>query len=122
MEDVVVPRAQIPALLRSVHDMAQRLNVRTLSFGHAGDGNVHITVLKDDMDDERWEALVPEATESLYRMSLSLGGTITGEHGIGVIRREYLTLALEEAQIDVMRRIRTAFDPNGILNPGKIFP
>ncbi len=122
MEDVVVPRAQIPALLRGVHDLAQRLDVRILSFGHAGDGNVHITVLKDDLDEETWEALVPEATESLYRLALSLGGTITGEHGIGAIRREYLPLALEEAQIDVMRRIRAAFDPNGILNPGKIFP
>jgi glycolate oxidase len=117
-----VPRAKIHHLLKGIKGIAGRQGVRIVSFGHAGDGNVHITVLKDDMDDERWEALVPEATESLYRMSLSLGGTITGEHGIGVIRREYLTLALEEAQIDVMRRIRTAFDPNGILNPGKIFP
>lgn len=122
MEDVVVPRAEIPTLLRGVHDLAERLGVRILSFGHAGDGNVHITALKDDLDDETWEMLVPEATEFLYRLALSLGGTITGEHGIGAIRRQYLPLALEEAQIDVMRRIRAAFDPNSILNPGKIFP
>jgi glycolate oxidase len=122
MEDVVVPRAQIPALMRSIHEMAERRDVRILSFGHAGDGNVHITTLADDLDTEVWEALVPEITESIYRLALSLGGTITGEHGIGAIRRQYLPLALEEAQIDVMRRIRAAFDPNGILNPGKIFP
>jgi glycolate oxidase len=109
-------------LLRGVQELAERLGVRILSFGHAGDGNVHITALKDDVDDEDWETLVPEATEFLYRLALSLGGTITGEHGIGAIRRQYLPLALEEAQIDVMRRIRGAFDPNGILNPGKIFP
>jgi glycolate oxidase len=121
MEDVVVPRAEIPALLQGVHDMTVRHGVRILSFGHAGDGNVHITALKDDLDDEAWDALVPEITEATYRLALSLGGTITGEHGIGAIRQQYLPLALEEAQIEVMRRIRAAFDPNAILNPGKIF-
>ncbi|MGD2207321.1 MAG: FAD-linked oxidase C-terminal domain-containing protein [Anaerolineae bacterium] len=122
MEDVVVPRARIPALLRGIHELAERLGVRILSFGHAGDGNVHITILKDDVKDKVWAALVPEATEAIYRLALSLGGTITGEHGVGAIRRQYMPLALEEAQIEVMRRIRAAFDPNGILNPGKIFP
>jgi glycolate oxidase len=122
MEDVVVPRAEIPALLLGIQELAGRLGVRTLSFGHAGDGNVHITALKDEMDDETWEALVPEVTAAIYKLALSLGGTLTGEHGIGFIRRQYLSLALEEAQIEIMRRVRAAFDPNGILNPGKIFP
>jgi glycolate oxidase len=122
MEDVVVPRAQIPALLAGIHDLAGRLGVRILSFGHAGDGNVHITTLADDLDADVWAALMPQVTEAIYRLALSLGGTLTGEHGIGAIRRRYLPLALEEAQIEVMRRIRAAFDPNGILNPGKIFP
>jgi glycolate oxidase len=122
MEDVVVPRAQIPSLIRGIHELAGRQGLRILSFGHAGDGNVHITALKDDLDDGTWEVLVLEVTEALYRLALSLGGTITGEHGIGAIRRRYLPLALEEAQIEVMRRIRSAFDPQGILNPGKIFP
>jgi glycolate oxidase len=122
MEDVVVPRAEIPALLRGIHELAGHLEVRILSFGHAGDGNVHITALKDALDEETWAALVPQITESIYRLALSLGGTLTGEHGVGAIRRRYLPLALDEAQIEVMRRIRAAFDPNGILNPGKIFP
>jgi glycolate oxidase len=122
MEDLVVPRAQIPALLRGIRQTAERLGVRILSFGHAGDGNVHVTVLKDNLGDEVWAQVVPDATEATYRLALSLGGTLTGEHGIGAIRRQYLPLALEEAQIEVMRRIRAAFDPNGILNPGKIFP
>jgi glycolate oxidase len=122
MEDVVVPRAQIPALMAMVHEKADELDVRILSFGHAGDGNVHITTLKDDMPTAEWEALVPQVSQSLYEMALALGGTITGEHGIGAIRRHFLPLALDEAQIEVMRRIRHAFDPNGILNPGKIFP
>ena len=122
MEDVVVPRAQIPTLMAMVHEKADELGVRILSFGHAGDGNVHITTLRDDMPAAEWEALVPQVSQSLYKMALALGGTITGEHGIGAIRRHFLPLALEEAQIEVMRRIRYAFDPNGILNPGKIFP
>jgi len=121
MEDVVVPRAQIPALLRGIRELSQQMGVRILNFGHAGDGNVHITMLKDELDEERWEELVPQGTEALYRLALSLGGTLTGEHGIGAIRRQYLHLALEEAQIEVMKRIRAAFDPNGILNPGKVF-
>jgi len=122
MEDLVVPRARIPDLLRGIHDLAGRLGVRILSFGHAGDGNVHVTVLKDSLDGAAWQALVPQAREALYRLALSLGGTLTGEHGIGATRRAYLPLALDAAQIEVMRRIRAAFDPNGILNPGKIFP
>jgi glycolate oxidase len=122
MEDVVVPRAEIPALLKGVKDIAGRHAVRVVSFGHAGDGNVHVNVLKDDLSGDRWEALVPAVTEDIYRLTLSLGGMITGEHGVGTTRRRYLPMALDAAQIEVMRRIKAAFDPNHILNPGKIFP
>jgi glycolate oxidase len=122
MEDVVVPRSQIPALLKGIHQIADTHQVRIISFGHAGDGNVHVNVLKDDLPAGDWGRLVPQVAEAIYRLTLSLGGMITGEHGIGVTRRPYLTLALGEAQVEVMRRIKTAFDPNGILNPGKIFP
>jgi glycolate oxidase len=122
MEDVVVPRAEIPALLKGIKEIAQRRAVRIVNFGHAGDGNVHVNVLKDDVSDERWEILVPMMAEEIYRLALSLGGTITGEHGIGATRRKYLPLALDDAQIEIMWKIRAAFDPNHILNPGKIFP
>ena len=122
MEDVTVPRAQLPALLRGFRAIAAHHDVRIISFGHSGDGNVHVNVLKDEIADQRWEALVPVVTEEVYRLALSLGGTLTGEHGIGATRRQYLRLALEESQIEVMRRIREAFDPHHILNPGKIFP
>jgi glycolate oxidase len=122
MEDVVVPRASIPALLRGIKDLARRHAVRIVSFGHAGDGNVHVNVLKDDMPLDLWAATVPPVQEGIYRLALSLGGTISGEHGIGAIRRQYLPMAIDDAQMEIQRQIRTVFDPHGILNPGKIFP
>jgi glycolate oxidase len=122
MEDVVVPRAEIHRLLRGIKEIAGRHEVRIINFGHAGDGNVHVNVLKDGLPVREWEELVPVVTEEIYRLALSLGGTITGEHGIGATRRRYLSLALDETQIDLMRQIRNVFDPNHILNPGKIFP
>jgi glycolate oxidase len=122
MEDVVVPRAQLPRLLGGIKEIARREQVRIVTFGHAGDGNVHVNVLQDDLPPERWDALVPVVTEDIYRLALSLGGTLTGEHGVGATRRQYLHLALDETQIAIMRNIRAVFDPNHILNPGKIFP
>lgn len=122
MEDVVVPRAEIPALLKGIKEIAARHSVRIISFGHAGDGNVHVNVLKDGVDDDRWQALVPAVTGEMYKLTLSLGGMLTGEHGIGATRRHYLSMALDETQIELMRGIKATFDPNGILNPGKIFP
>jgi glycolate oxidase len=122
MEDVVVPRSEIPALLKGIKEMAERYAVRIISFGHAGDGNVHVNLLKDDIPDQRWETLVPGVSEEIYRLTLSLGGMITGEHGIGATRRRYLPMALDKVQIELMRGIKATFDPNHILNPGKIFP
>jgi glycolate oxidase len=122
MEDVVVPRAEIPALLRGIKEIARRHGVRIVCFGHAGDGNVHVNALKDALPDGEWQALVPVLTEEIYRLTLSLGGTITGEHGVGATRRRYLPMALDPAQIALMRGIKEVFDPHHILNPGKIFP
>ena len=122
MEDVVVPRAEIHRLLQGIKAIAGRHGVRIVSFGHAGDGNVHVNILKDDLPVARWIELVPAVQEEIYHLALALGGTITGEHGIGATRRRYLPMALDEVQIALMRQLRDAFDPNHILNPGKIFP
>ncbi len=122
MEDVVVPRAAIPALLGGIKDIARRHAVRIVSFGHAGDGNVHVNVLKDDLPDLRWAEVVPPVQMEIYRLALALGGTLTGEHGIGATRRSYLPMALDRFQMQLQRGIRDVFDPNRILNPGKIFP
>jgi len=120
-EDVCVPRARIPDLLKGVHELAQRLGIRALCFGHAGDGNVHVNFLKSDLSDQEWEERLAPAQRELYALALSLGGTITGEHGIGATRGWFLPQAMGEMQVEMMRRIKRAFDPNGILNPGKIF-
>jgi glycolate oxidase len=122
MEDVVVPRAAIPQLLKGIKALEKEHGLRIICFGHAGDGNVHVNALKDDIPEAQWEKLVTRLTEQIYELSLSLGGTITGEHGIGATRKNYLSRALDESQIELMSAIRAAFDPNEILNPGKIFP
>jgi glycolate oxidase len=122
MEDVVVPRAELPKLLAGIKAIADQRAVRIICFGHAGDGNVHVNVLKDDMPEDQWGDLVPTLSKEIYTLTLSLKGMITGEHGIGATRRQYLPMALEAAQIEVMRRIKEAFDPHHILNPCKIFP
>jgi glycolate oxidase len=122
MEDVVVPRSQIPLLLKGIKKIAADFSIRIVNFGHAGDGNVHVNVLKDQILDEQWEDLIPRVTEKIYHLTLSLGGTITGEHGIGCTRRRYLPLALDPSQIDLMRMIKKVFDPNSILNPSKVLP
>ncbi|GAG08536.1 unnamed protein product, partial [marine sediment metagenome] len=121
MEDVVVPRSEIPALLKGIGEIAERCAVRIVNFGHAGDGNVHVNVLKDVLSVERWEEIIPRVIVEMYELTLSLGGTITGEHGIGATRRQYLPLALDQAQIEIMEKIREVFDPHHILNPAKIF-
>jgi glycolate oxidase len=108
--------------LVGIREIGKRHAVRIVSFGHAGDGNVHVNVLKDDLALERWEEIIPSVVEEIYRLTLSLGGMITGEHGIGATRRKYLPLALDQAQIEIMEKIREVFDPNRILNPAKIFP
>lgn len=122
MEDVVVPRAGIPSLLKGIREIGERCAVRIVNFGHAGDGNVHVNVLKDDLADERGEEIIPPLVEEIHRLTLFLGAMITREQGIGATRRKYLPLAWDEVQIEIMEKIREVFDPNGILSPAKIFP
>ena len=96
--------------------------VRIPVFGHAGDGNLHAHPLKDpDSSEEHWYELIPRLLTDLYKATAALGGTISGEHGIGSKRRQFLPLVMGAEQIDVLRRIKKVMDPNGILNPGKIF-
>jgi len=120
-QDLVVPRAKIAELLSRIKEIAGRHSLKIVCFGHAGDGNVHVNVIKD-VPDEEWRAKKGPVAEEMYEAALSLQGSITGEHGIGLTRKQYLPMAVDEHRIGIMRRIKEVFDPKCILNPGKILP
>ncbi len=120
-EDCVVPRSFIPEFIKDLKSYFASEELVSVIFGHAGDGNVHIDVLKGNRKYEEWKSFQPALKREIYRRAIALGGTITGEHGIGFIRRDYLSMALSSEEIAIMKRIKRAFDPNMILNPGKIF-
>ncbi len=120
-EDTVVPRAHLPELIVGIKKIGKKYNFNTVCFGHAGDGNLHIFVLKKDQSEEDWKVKVPEGIRELFQLTVKLGGTISGEHGIGYVQKPYINIALGEKQLQLMRDIKKVFDPNGILNTGKIF-
>jgi glycolate oxidase len=125
--DAVVPRNRLLTFVEGLTQIAGDVGINIQNFGHAGDGNVHTNILKEKMSDAEWKEKVPRFCEAAYRLSLSLGGNISGEHGIGLIRKRFLPLALgvnsEDGaiQIELMKQIKRIFDPNNILNPDKIF-
>jgi glycolate oxidase len=120
-EDLVVPRASIPELLEQIRGIADKHGMKIICFGHAGDGNVHVNIIKD-MPDDAWQAKRGPLANDMYKAALGLNGSITGEHGIGLTRKKYLHLAVDERQIEIMRKIKQAYDPLNVLNPGKILP
>lgn len=123
LEDIVVPLAQIPQLMPELQRLAETHRVLIPCYGHAGDGNLHATLVKPvEMAAADWNAALPALLEDLYRAVVRLGGTISGEHGIGSKRASYLPLVMDPALIELHRRIKQAFDPLNVLNPGKILP
>ncbi len=118
--DVVVPREDIPAFVRKSVEIGRKLGVRICSFGHAGDGNLHIYACKDDLADEVWEKAVEQVMDELYIAAKEMGGEVSGEHGIGHAKKGFLAESMGETQMNLMRGIKAAFDPKGILNPGKV--
>jgi glycolate oxidase len=121
-EDTVVPRYRLPELLEGVHEIVDRHGIAAVCYGHAGDGNIHVNLLKEGLDDETWEKRLPDAIREIFRHTVALGGSLSGEHGIGWVQREYMPIAFTHQEIESMRRVKHALDPKGILNPDKIFP
>ena len=120
-EDTVVPRAELPALIRGVKQLGIEHNFKAVSYGHAGDGNLHIRIRKEGVPDSYGNAAMTAALRQLFELVKSLDGTISGEHGIGLIQKPYMDIVFREANLRLMREIKKAFDPNNILNAGKIF-
>jgi glycolate oxidase len=120
-EDTVVPRAKLPDLFVGVKEICARRGVRSVCYGHAGDGNLHVNLLKDNLSDDEWRERLPDTIIEIFRHCVSLGGTISGEHGIGWSQKPYLKLAVSETELELMRKMKRMVDPKGILNPGKVF-
>lgn len=120
-EDVVAPRASLPQLIVGIKEIGKKYGFNSVCYGHLGDGNLHINVMKEQISDEDWNTKINDGIGEIFKLTVSLGGTLSGEHGIGIAKRPYMAIAMREANLTLMRGIKKAFDPKGILNPGKIF-
>jgi glycolate oxidase len=121
-EDTVVPRAELPALLKGVKEIGKKYGFKSVCYGHAGDGNLHVNIIKGDMPDAKWKNELSKGIREIFELCVKLGGTISGEHGIGLVQKDYMDIAFPPVSIELQKKIKEVFDPNGILNPGKMFP
>lgn len=119
-EDTVVPRAELPALLKGVKDIGNKYGFKSVCYGHAGDGNLHVNIIKGDLSDDAWNNELPKGITEIFELCKALGGTISGEHGIGLVQKKYLPIVFPPHQLELMRGLKRLFDPNLILNPDKM--
>ena len=119
-EDIVVPRSKIPHIIHRINEIKNKFQLKIVNFGHAGDGNIHVNIMIDDSIPEEKEK-AEQAVRGIFQEVLKIGGTISGEHGIGITKAPYLSMELNKQEIELMKKIKRSFDPNNILNPGKIF-
>ncbi len=119
-EDVVVPRSKVPELISEIEEIGRAHNTFVANFGHAGDGNIHVNFMCDREDAESIRR-ARQCVKETFALSVKLGGSISGEHGIGYVKAAYLDMAIDQPTLEIMKAIKRIFDPNGILNPGKMF-
>lgn len=120
-EDTVVPRYEMPKLLKGVKEIGTKYGFQSVCYGHVGDGNLHVNIIKGDLDDNTWNNILPKGIREIFQLCKSLGGTISGEHGIGLVQKDYLDIVFSETEYNLQKSIKAIFDPNGIMNPGKIW-
>ena len=120
-EDTVVPRAELPALIKGIKQVGLNYGFESVCYGHAGDGNLHVNIIKASMSDADWNNKLKDGIREIFELTVSLGGTISGEHGIGLVQKDFMPIKYPEVNLNLMRGIKKVFDPNGIMNPGKIF-
>ena len=121
-EDTVVPRAELPTLLHKIKEVGNQYGFQSICYGHAGDGNLHVNIIKASMSDDEWNEQLPLAIREIFKTTVELGGTLSGEHGIGLIQKPYMDIKFSPIHLELMRGIKRLFDPLNILNPGKITP
>jgi glycolate oxidase len=121
-EDTVVPRYELPKLLAGIKTIGNKYGFKSVCYGHAGDGNLHVNIIKGDMTNENWDAEVTKGIREIFELTVALKGTLSGEHGIGFVQKNYMDIAFSQTHLQLMKSIKEVFDPNNILNPGKIFP
>jgi glycolate oxidase len=121
-EDTVVPRYHLPQLLAGVKSIGGRYGFKSVCYGHAGDGNLHVNIIKGELADDIWNNELPKAITEIFELCVKLGGTLSGEHGIGLVQKNYMPIRFSDTELNLMKGIKNVFDPNAILNPGKIFP
>jgi len=120
-EDTVVPRAQLPNLINGIKAIGSKYGFSSICYGHAGDGNLHVNIVKENMSDADWNSNLKTGITEIFELTVSLGGTLSGEHGIGLVQKDYMPLKYKPAHFSIWKGIKQVFDPNGVLNPGKIF-
>ena len=120
-EDTVVPRAELPALVHGVKELGKQFGFKAVCYGHAGDGNLHIRIKKEGTENSQDDPQIIESLRALFTLVKTLGGTISGEHGIGLVQKSFMDIVFDKTQLELMRGIKKVFDPNNILNAGKIF-
>jgi glycolate oxidase len=120
-EDTVVPRAKLPQLIKGIKEIGDQYGFESVCYGHAGDGNLHVNIIKGSMSDDDWHNKLKDGIRKIFELTVSLGGTLSGEHGIGLVQKEFMPIKYSNVHFELWRGIKNVFDKNGILNPGKIF-